>query len=156
MSQTADQSNETLKVLVYSSNRVVRQQVVAALGRKIASDLPEIEISEFATEPAVIRALDSQRFDVAVMDGEAVPGGMGICHQIKDEIVDAPPVVMLIARIQDAWLATWSRADAVSGYPVDPLKLPNDVAKVVRDRRAGLVTVLSSTDPVPGVGSRHE
>lgn len=156
MSQTADQSNETLKVLVYSSNRVVRQQVAAALGRRVAADLPEVEIFEYATEPAVIRAVDSQRFDVAVMDGEAVPGGMGICHQIKDEIVDAPPVVMLIARAQDAWLATWSRAEAISGYPIDPLRLPADVAKVVRDRRNGVVTVLSSSDPVPGVGSRHE
>ncbi len=153
---TADASDSPLKVLVYSSNRLVREKIKAALGRRIAADLPEITITEFATDEALIRALDAEKFDAAVMDGEAVPGGMGICHQIKDEIIDAPPVVILVARPQDAWLATWSRADAVVGFPIDPLRLPGDVAQVIRDRRNSVVTVLSSVDVVPGVGSRHD
>ncbi len=82
----------------------MREQVKLALGRKIAADLPEAVISEFATPDAAMRALDSEYFDVAVFDGEAVPGGMGLSHQMKDEVPSALPVVMLIARAADAWL----------------------------------------------------
>ena len=50
---------------------------------------------------------------MVILDGEAVPaGGMGIARQLKDEIYRCPPILVLIGRPQDAWLATWSRADA--------------------------------------------
>ena len=148
-------SEETLRVIVYSSDRTVREQIKFALGRKIARDLPEVEIFEFGTQPALIKAMDAEKFDVAVFDGEARPGGMGISHQIKDEIPDAPPVVLLLARAADAWMATWSKADAVSPYPVDPIRLPDDVAQVVRNARAGRDSELTAPDTVPGTGSRH-
>lgn len=151
----AQSTSDLLKVIIYSSDRVVREQIKLALGRKIASDLPQVQITEFATPPAAIAAMDEEYFDVAVFDGEAVPGGMGLSHQIKDEVPGAPPVVMLIARAADAWLATWSRAEAVSPYPVDPIRLPNDVAQVVRYSRAGKTNALSSTLVTPGSGSRH-
>jgi hypothetical protein len=57
---------------------------------------------------------------------------MGLCHQLKDEVADCPPVVLLVARTADAWLASWSRADAISTHPVDPVELPRIVADVVR------------------------
>ena len=132
MSENQDQTaSEVLKVIIYSSDRLVREQIRLALGRKIAPDLPEVEITEFATGPALIEALDNDSFDVAVFDGEARPGGMGLSHQIKDEIPDAPPVVLLIARAADAWMAAWSRAEGISPYPIDPIRLPDDVAQVV-------------------------
>ncbi len=152
---SAQTTSDVLKVIVYSSDRVVREQIRLALGRKIAADLPEVQITEFATQPAAIVAMEKESFDVAVFDGEAVPGGMGLSHQIKDEIPGSPPVVMLIARVADAWLATWSRAEAVSPYPVDPIRLPNDVAQVVRDAREGRTNALSPSPVQPGVGSRH-
>lgn len=155
MSEDAVAAAEQLKVIVYSSNRLVREQIKMALGRKIASDLPEVVISEFATPDAAMRALDAEAFDVAVFDGEAVPGGMGLAHQMKDEVPAAPPVVMLIARAADAWLATWSRAESMSPYPVDPIRLPDDVARVVRNDREGRKDGLTAPEIAPGVGSRH-
>ena len=122
-------------VLLYSDDRTVREQVRLALGRRVAADLPEIEVFECATEAAVIKALDAGGVDLAILDGEAVPiGGMGVCHRIKDEIADHPPVLLLVARVADAWLATWSRADAVVPYPIDPERLPNSVADLLRRR----------------------
>ncbi|MDU6252451.1 MAG: response regulator, partial [Cutibacterium avidum] len=44
-------------------------------------------------------------------------------------------VVLLVARIADAWLASWSHADAVATRPVDPVALPQTVASVVRVSR---------------------
>ncbi|MCB0884082.1 MAG: response regulator transcription factor, partial [Propionibacteriaceae bacterium] len=128
-------SDDVLKVVIYSDDRLVRNQIKLALGRKIASDLPEIEITEFATADALLRALDKEKFDAAVFDAEARPGGMGVSHQMRDEIADCPPVVLLIARAADAWMATWSRAESISPYPVDPIRLPDDVANVVRNAR---------------------
>ena len=70
-----------------------------------------------------------------ILDGEANPaGGIGLCKQLKDEIAECPPILVLIIRVADSWLATWSRADAVSMYPVDPVRLPSAVADLLRAR----------------------
>ncbi|AZZ39822.1 response regulator transcription factor [Acidipropionibacterium jensenii] len=133
MSDEKTSGTRTLKVLVYSDDRQVREQVRLALGSRIAADLPEVETVDVATQAAAVHAVDSGGYDVLIADGEAVPsGGMGLCHQLKDEVADCPPVVLLVARVADAWLASWSRADAISTHPVDPLELPRVVADVVR------------------------
>jgi hypothetical protein len=61
---------------------------------------------------------------------------MGIARQLKDEIFDCPPLLVLIGRAQDAWLATWSRADAAVLHPIDPMQLAEVVTRLVRDRVA--------------------
>ena len=134
----ADDSR-TVAVLVYSSDRNVRARVVAALGRRPASDVPRVRIVECATPAAVISAFDKGQVDVAVLDGEAVPaGGMGICRQLKDEIYRCPPILVLTGRLADNWLAAWSRADAVVPHPVDPFVLAESVAGLIRHRLAAL------------------
>jgi len=124
-----------MKVLVYSDDAKTREAVRLALGRRPAPELPRVEILECATEPAVIAAMDAGGIDVAVLDGEAVPaGGMGTCRRLKDEIYRCPPVLVLIGRAQDAWLATWSRADAVVSHPLDPIAVADAVASLLRRR----------------------
>jgi DNA-binding response OmpR family regulator len=94
-------------------------------------------VIEVATHPALIRLLDAGGADVMVLDGEAQPaGGMGVCRQAKDEIYDCPPVLLIIARADDGWLATWSRADAVVSHPIDPAALANALAGLMRQRAA--------------------
>ncbi len=127
--------SKTFKILVYSSNSHVREQVLAALGRRPAPELPQVEYLEVATEPAVIRAMDSGEVDLAILDGEAQPaGGMGIARQMKDEIYQCPPIVVLVGRPQDAWLATWSRAEEVVPHPLDPMVLAESTARLLRSR----------------------
>jgi DNA-binding response OmpR family regulator len=127
----------TMRVLVYSDDVNTRNAVRLALGRRPAPELPRVEIFECATEPAVIRAMDAGGIDVAVLDGEASPaGGMGICRQLKDEIFRCPPILVLIGRVQDGWLATWSKADAVVSYPLDPIAVADAVASLMRQRLA--------------------
>ena len=129
----------TLKVLVYSSYRLTRASIVMALGRRPAPELPAIEIVECATEPIVIRQLDSHTVDLAILDGEAAPaGGMGVCRQLKDEIFRCPPILVVVGRPQDAWLATWSRADAVVPMPIDPKVLADAAAGLLRRRLVGI------------------
>ncbi|MGB0099672.1 MAG: hypothetical protein WBP61_05265 [Nocardioides sp.] len=126
---------EPLKVLVYSDDVNIRQQVIVALGRRPHPDLPELEYVEVATEPVVILNMDSGTIDLAILDGEAVPaGGMGIAKQLKDEIYQCPPVLVLTGRPQDAWLATWSRAEAAVPHPLDPIQLAEAVVSLLKSR----------------------
>ena len=127
---------ETLRVLIYSDDRDVRAAVVSALGPRPHPDLGRFEYIEVATEPVVFKLLDDLRhtpIDLVILDGEATPaGGLGIARQIKDEIFNAPPILVLTGRPQDAWLATWSRAEAALPHPIDPLRLADTVISLVR------------------------
>ncbi len=138
----AHTTDETLTVLVYSDDRNTREQVRTALGRRPAADLPDVDYLECATTPAVLRALEKGGIDLCVLDGEAVPaGGLGLGRQLKDEIYGCPPVLVLIGRPQDSWLAAWSRADAAISRPVDPVALAEAAATLLRNRIAGRAPV---------------
>ncbi len=129
------QTTPSLKVLVYSDDVNTREQVIFALGRRPHPDLPELEYVEVATEPVVIQQMDAGGIALAILDGEAVPaGGMGIAKQLKDEIYQCPPVLVLTGRPQDAWLATWSRAEAAVPQPIDPIQLAEAAVALLRSR----------------------
>ncbi|MFI7008127.1 hypothetical protein [Streptomyces sp. NPDC050145] len=127
----------TATVLVYSDDANTREQVRLATGRRPAADVPEVRFVECATLPAVLKELDRGGIDVCVLDGEATPaGGMGVCRQIKDEVFRCPPVLVLMGRPQDAWLATWSRAEAAVTLPVEPVEFAGALAALLRSRLA--------------------
>ena len=124
-----------MRVLVYSDDLNTRSSVIRALGKRPHPDLPDVEYVECATEPVVIATMDAGVIDLAILDGEAVPaGGMGIARQLKDEIFQCPPILVLTGRPQDAWLATWSRADAAVPHPLDPMQLADTVVRLLRER----------------------
>ena len=128
---------QTATVLVYSDDANTREQVRLAVGRRPAADVPPVEFVECATLPAVLTELERGGIDVCVLDGEAVPaGGMGVCRQLKDEIYNCPPVLMLTGRRDDAWLAAWSRADAAIPHPINGVSLAPAVADLMRRRLA--------------------
>jgi DNA-binding response OmpR family regulator len=136
---------ELLTILLYASDRATRENVRLTLGRKVAADLPSVRVLEVATQPALITAMDAGGIDLAILDGEAVPGGMGLCRQLKDEILRCPPILVLIGRADDAWLATWSRADGAVSHPVDPVRLPAAVAELLRPRMSTETAVVRTT-----------
>ncbi|TXS22891.1 DNA-binding response regulator [Streptomyces sp. ms191] len=127
----------SLSVLVYSSNANTRAEVLRAAGTRPAADLPPITWRECATLPALLRTLERDHIDACVLDAESTPaGGMGVCRQIKNEVFRCPPVLLLIARPQDAWLAGWSQADDTLTSPVDPLACAASLAALLRARPA--------------------
>jgi len=131
-----------MKVVVYSHDADTRNRVRLAIGRRPAPDVPDAEIIEVATEPMLFRRLDAGGVDVMILDGEAQPaGGMGVCRQAKDEIYNCPPVLLIIGRPDDGWLATWSRADAVVSHPIDPVDLARELAALMRRRSTGSAVV---------------
>jgi DNA-binding response OmpR family regulator len=127
-----------MKVVVYSHDADTRAEIKLAIGTRPAPDVPAAEIIEVATAPALFRLLDARGADVMVLDGEAQPaGGMGVSRQAKDEIYNCPPVLLIIARADDGWLATWSKADAVVSHPIDPVALARELAALMRARSGG-------------------
>lgn len=128
-------SGRTVSVLLYSDDLNTRAAVRMAVGPRPAADLPKLRWVECATAPAVISTVDAGGLDLLVLDGEAVPaGGMGLCKQLKDEIYQCPPILVLTGRPQDAWLATWSRADFAVPHPLDPVAVADAVASLLRRR----------------------
>ena len=134
-----DASQKQLRIVVYSDDMTVRAHIAAALGSRVAPDLAPHTITEFATGPALRLYVDGQArkgelgIDLFILDGEAAPeGGMGIARQLKDEVFKCPPVLVITARKEDAWLATWSRAEANVLHPIDPFTLAETVADLLR------------------------
>jgi CheY-like chemotaxis protein len=126
-----------ISVLLYSDDVDTRATVRRAIGKRVAADLPQVEWTECATPPAVIAAVDGFDFDVLILDGESSPaGGLGLCKQLKDEKFECTPILVLTGRPQDAWLATWSRADAAVPHPLDPRVLAEAVASLARRSRS--------------------
>jgi DNA-binding response OmpR family regulator len=130
---TSPASTDALRILVYSDNAKTREEVMLALGKRLHPDLPELDYVEVATAPMVIRQVDAGGIDLAILDGEATPvGGMGIAKQLKDEVAQCPPIVVLTGRRDDAWLASWSRAEAAVPHPIDPIGLSRTVLGLLR------------------------
>jgi len=127
-----------LSILVYSDDSSVRKAVITALGKRLSPEFPENEIHEFATADALrLFAITENKgnkkgIDLFILDGEATPeGGMGLARQLKDELFNCPPSLLIVARAQDAWLAGWSRADGVVTHPIDPFTLAKSAAKLL-------------------------
>lgn len=126
-------ATDTLRILVYSNNAKTRADVMLALGKQLHPDLPDLSYVEVATAPMVIRQVDAGGIDLAILDGEATPeGGMGVAKQLKDEVSQCPPIVVITGRADDAWLASWSRAEAAVPHPVDPIQLSRTVLELLR------------------------
>lgn len=122
-----------VRVLLYSDDITTRDTVRAAAGRRPARDVEIIGWHECATPEAVVEAMDAGGFDVVVLDGEAVPaGGLGLARQLKNEIFNCPPILVLTGRPQDGWLAGWSLADDAVPHPLDPIALSESIASLAR------------------------
>ncbi len=133
---------ERVNVLVYSNRPEIRAAVRSAVGRRPAPDTPRIDWVECATNAQVVEQLDLGEIELVILDGEAQPtGGMGLARQFKYELDECPPIIVLVARKQDGWLASWSLADAVISQPLDPVHAAAVVADQLRNRVNGIPVV---------------
>ncbi|MGB3256583.1 MAG: hypothetical protein WBG89_14320 [Ornithinimicrobium sp.] len=122
-----------IAILLFSDDRSTRDAVRLGVGNRPA---PHVEVErwhECATAPAVELALGEGAFDVVILDGEAQPfGGLGLCRQLKNELFECPPVLVLTGRPNDGWLAAWSQADGAVPHPLDPAALAATVARLAQ------------------------
>lgn len=131
-----------ITVLVYSQQPEVRAEVRSAVGRRAAGDLGRIDWVECASFSQLRHQLDLGEADLAILDGDAQPtGGIGLARQFKNEIQDCPPIIVLLLRAQDRWLATWSQADAILVRPIDPVAAAATVRQTLQARAAAIPLV---------------
>ena len=128
-----------MSIVIYSDDSSVRASIRAALGNRLSADLAEHDILEFATADALRVHIDRKvpfgktKADLIILDAEAVPeGGMGVSRQLKDEVFQCPPVLLITGRPDDAWLAAWSRADLSVTHPIDPFTFATAAANLLR------------------------
>ena len=135
-------SPRPLTVVVYSQIGDLRTQVRTAVGRRAAPGMGRIDWVECANYSQLRNQLDTGDIDLAILDGDAQPsGGIGLCRQFKNEITDCPPIIVLLAREQDRWLAAWSQADATIVRPVDPVLAASTVAEVLQAHASAIPVV---------------
>lgn len=135
VSTTAGPAAQTreITVLLFSDDRTTRDAVRLGVGDRPAADVQIVSWHECATAAAVELAVAEGGYDVLILDGEAQPyGGLGLCRQLKNEIFECPPVLVLTGRPGDGWLAAWSLAEAVVPHPLDPTALAAAVAGLAR------------------------
>ena len=125
---------DKLVIALYSDDSTVRSSIITALGKQLDTQLAPHEIKEFATADALRLYVDSKKqVDLFILDAEAVPeGGMGVARQLKDEVFNCPPVLLVTARLQDNWLAAWSKAEATVTHPIDPFTIATKCAALLK------------------------
>lgn len=130
--------SQSVKVLVYSDDVATRREVMNAVGHRPGKGLPSVTWHEVATAEGVKMAVDEDDFALLVLDGEAAKeGGMSVCRRLKVETEKCPPVLLLVARPQDQWLANWSQAESVVSYPLEPRVIQKAIAELLRERGFG-------------------
>ncbi|TWE13020.1 response regulator transcription factor [Rudaeicoccus suwonensis] len=137
-SPTGDRTGtaHTITVLLYSDDIATRDAVRVGVGRRPAKDVEIAAWRECATADAVIEAVEKERYDLLILDGEAAKvGGLGLAKQLKNEIYDCPDILVLTGRPADGWLAAWSQADAAVPHPIDPMTLGSAIADLARRGR---------------------
>ena len=89
-----------------------------------------------ATKFGVLELVDNNSdIAVIVLDGETQKeGGMSVAKELAGTRQDVPPILMLTARPQDDWLATWAGASRIVSAPFDSQELQEALAELLRQR----------------------
>lgn len=102
-------------VLVVSEDPATADWVRKALG-------PACSIEHAVDGRAALRRVEED-FDLVIADETTGSyGAFGLARELKFS-PDAPAVIVLLERAQDAWLAKWSGADRWLLRPIDPFEL---------------------------------
>jgi DNA-binding response OmpR family regulator len=98
---------------------------------------PEISVEEASSGPEVRQAVQRGGVDLAIMDMQiGSMGAMAICLDLRHEesygAADHVPVLMLLDRRPDVFLARRSGAEGFIVKPLDPLRVRRAVRALLR------------------------
>jgi len=136
-----------VKVLIVNQNERLSGELTSALVGE-----ESVELLEVRTPQLALRLLDrGDRYDLVLADADTAPtGGFALSREVKARArmgAEVPPVILLLAREQDKFLAKWAEANAFIIKPPDPFDLHGVIAAVV----AG-----EDVPALPGVGSTRQ
>lgn len=128
-------SDASVKVLLFSDDSDTRRAIIDAVGVRASKTSPRIEWHEAATASGVEELVAQHDFAAIVLDAEATKeGGLSIARNLQTYNDDLPPFVILTARPQDAWLATWAGAQVILPAPFNPIEVQEGIAQVLDKR----------------------
>lgn len=119
-----------MRVMIVSGDAGVRTRTGAALEAR-----DDVEVITATSADDAHRTLQLEDVDVVVMDGDMRPeGGYSVAYEMRAaaEMSDEPatPVLVLMDREQDRWLARWAGADDALLKPVNPFELAERVREL--------------------------
>ena len=127
-----------IKVLLVASDERVRDRLKLALER-LEVNGEEIDFIEVSDGNAAVAVAEARHPDLVVVEVGVTPyGAFGITRDIKASPQTACPVIIVLERPQNEWLARWSGADALVNRPIDPFALA-DVARRLIEEHRGVV-----------------
>ncbi len=117
-------------VLIASDSVAVRNEVRAVLGAR------DYSVREVTTGPQVVAAVLEQTPDLLVCDFQiGNMGGMAITLELRLEEsggrLDHVPVLLLVDRRPDVFLARRSEADGFLVKPLDPIRLRRAITAIL-------------------------
>ena len=121
-------------MLVAADESWVREDV-----RSVLSGWPDLTVREVASGPEVLAAAREQLPDLAVLDLQiGNMGAMAVCLDLRLEEgagrLGHVPVLMLLDRRADVFLARRSDAEGWLVKPLDPLRLRRAVTELLEGR----------------------
>jgi CheY-like chemotaxis protein len=124
-----------IKVLLVASGQRERERLRLALERlEVTGD--EVQFLETGDGNDALVLAERERPDLVVVEVGVTPyGAFGIARDVKASPGTACPVIVVLERPQDDWLARWSGADALVSRPVDPFALAQVARRLVEERR---------------------
>lgn len=114
-----------MNILMVADHAHAAEQIRAAF------DTAENTVFHVSTPKRALALLDDPdehgTYDLVVADNDMQPeGGLSLSREIKMRAMAGtamPPIILLLARPQDVWLANWSQCDAWVIKPASPLDL---------------------------------
>ena len=121
-------------VVVAADEEWVRDEV-----RSVLSGRPDTTVREVASGPAVLAAAQEAHPDLVILDFQiGNMGAVAVCLDLRLEEgagrLDHVPVLMLLDRRADVFLARRAGADGWLVKPLDPIRLRRAVGDVLEGR----------------------
>ncbi|WP_205873603.1 hypothetical protein [Mycobacterium camsae] len=114
----------TVRAVVYSGDRNLRRYIVGSL-------CPTARLAFVESYPGLLAQVVAGGVDLVIIDGDATPaGGVDVARHLKEEVGECPPILLVVARAADAWLALTSKADATVGPGRHPFALAAAVSRL--------------------------
>ena len=119
-------------ILVASDAPTLRNEIVAVISG------PDVEVHTVTSGPTVIAFVVENSPDLVIVDMQmGNMGGMAVCLELRlqesYDAVDHTPVLMLLDRRPDVFLAKRSGAEGWLVKPLDPLRLRRATKSLLQD-----------------------
>jgi CheY-like chemotaxis protein len=122
-----------IQILLVADDPGFRDRLRLALERLELSG-EEVSFLEAVDGNDALVVAEARRPDLVVADVSVTPyGGFGLTRDLKANPETACPVILILDRFQDEWLARWSGADALVNRPVDPFALAQVASQLLED-----------------------